>query len=200
MRLLKRLHKILGLLMLLPILGWVVTGVLFFIKPGYQAAFTPLTVKTYPLDASLQIQPSADWQQLKLLHTVLGHHLLVMQQGEPLHLDAATLQPFTPSLEQTRLLLDEAITADLKRYGRVIEWDGRQGLTDTGVELTLDWQRLSLAQVGPDTQRINLWYKIHYLQWTPFNAVNEVLGIVGLGLLLLLSFCGGWMYWRRCSG
>ena len=160
---LKRLHKMLGLLMLLPILGWVVTGVLFFIKLGYEAAYAPLMVKTYPLDANLQLQPAANWQELKLLHTVLGHHLLVKQQAKQLHLDPVTLQPFTPSIEQTRLLITEAIADDPKRYGNVIEWDGTQGLTSTGVELTLDWQRLSLAQLGPDTQRINLWYKIHYL-------------------------------------
>lgn len=194
---LKRLHRLLGLVMLLPILGWVMTGVLFFIKPGYQAAYAPLSVKTYPLDASLHIKPAADWQQLRLVNTVLGSHLLVTQQGEPLHLDATTLAPFTPSLEQSRLLLDEAISADPERYGSLIEWDGSQGLTSTGIELTLDWPRLSFAQLGPDTRRINLWYKIHYLQWTPFKALNEVLGIVGLGLLLLLSLCGGLIYWRK---
>ena len=102
-----------------------------------------------------------------------------------------------PSVAQTSLLLNEAIAANLDRYGSLVEWDGTQGLTSTGIELTLDWERLSLRQLGPDTKRINLWYKIHYLQWTPFKALNQVLGIIGLGLLLLLSGCGGWMYWRR---
>lgn len=193
----KRLHKVLGLLMLLPILGWVVTGVLFFIKPGYQAAFAPLTVKTYPLDAELRIQPANDWQELTLLHTVLGHHLLVKQQDKRLHLDAISLQPFTATLEQTTLLVNEAIAENPERYGRLAEWDGSQGLTSTGVVINLDWQQLILRQLGPDTQRINSWYKIHYLQWTPFKAVNDVLGIIGLGLLLLLSLCGGWLYWQR---
>lgn len=193
----KRLHKVLGLLMLLPILGWVVTGVLFFIKPGYQAAFAPLTVKTYPLDAELRIQPANDWQELTLLHTVLGHHLLVKQQDKRLHLDAISLQPFTATLEQTTLLVNEAIAENPERYGRLAEWDGSQGLTSTGVVINLDWQQLTLRQLGPDTQRINSWYKIHYLQWTPFKAVNDVLGIIGLGLLLLLSLCGGWLYWQR---
>ena len=192
-----RLHKALGLLMLLPILGWVITGILFFIKPGYQAAYESLTVKTYPLDATVQLTPSAGWQELKLLRTVLGQHLLVKQNEQWQHLDAITLRPFTPSLEQTTLLLNEAIAVNPKRYGHLTQWDGTQGLTSTGIELTLDWDRLTLRQLGPDTQRINLWYKIHYLQWTPFKGVNEVLGIIGLGLLLLLSLCGGWLYWQR---
>lgn len=195
----KNLHKVLGLLMLLPIFGWVVTGVLFFIKPGYQAAYESLTVKTYPLDPSLKVQPSPNWQELRLMRTVLGHHLLVKQHDELLHLDALTLQPFVPSLAQTSVLINEAIAANPERYGSVSQWDGRQGLTSTGIELSLDWERLSLRQLGPDTRRINLWYKIHYLQWTPFKALNQVLGMIGLGLLLLLSLCGGWLYLRRRS-
>ena len=192
-----RLHQLLGLLMLLPILGWVITGVLFFIKPGYQAAYENLTVKTYPLDANLNVQPEADWQELRLMRTVLGHHLLVQQQDQLRHLDPLTLQPFSPSLAQTSLLVNEAMAANPQRYGSLIQWDGRQGLTSTGIELSLDWEQLSLRQLGPDTRRINLWYKIHYLQWTPFKALNQVLGMMGLGILFLVSVCGGYMYWRR---
>ncbi|MGO4999499.1 hypothetical protein [Oceanisphaera sp. W20_SRM_FM3] len=159
-----RLHKVLGLLILLPVLGWVVTGLLFFIKPGYQAAYESLTVKTYPLDVNVQITPMNDWQELRLLHTVLGHHLLVKQQGQLLHLDPLTLLPFTPSLEQTTLLLSEAIAENSERYGSLIEWDGSQGLTSTGVALSLDWQQLNLRQLGPDTQHINTWYNTNRIK------------------------------------
>lgn len=192
-----RLHKALGLVLLLPILGWVITGILFFIKPGYQAAYESLSVKTYPLTDTLEIIPAANWQELRLLRTVLGLHLLVKRQDKWLHLDPITLQAVTPTLEQSRLLINEAIAANPMRYGTLVEWDGRQGITSTQIALTLDWAQLSLRQVGPDTARINLWYKIHYLQWTPFKALNDWLGMIGLSLLLLLSLCGGWLYVRR---
>jgi len=43
--------------MLLPFAGWAVTGAIFFIKPGYGPAYESLSIKTYPLDKPLAINP-----------------------------------------------------------------------------------------------------------------------------------------------
>jgi len=48
-----RLHKIIGLVLILPMLGWTFTGLIFFIKPGYKGAYEQLALKTYPLEKNL---------------------------------------------------------------------------------------------------------------------------------------------------
>ena len=38
------LHKIIGVVLLLPLLGWAATGAIFFIKPGYAGAYEQLAI------------------------------------------------------------------------------------------------------------------------------------------------------------
>ena len=52
----RSLHRLIGILLLLPFVGWAVTGAIFFLKPGYAGAYDLLAVKTYPLDAATQIK------------------------------------------------------------------------------------------------------------------------------------------------
>ena len=37
------LHRIIGIALLLPFFGWAITGMVFFIKPGYAGAYEILT-------------------------------------------------------------------------------------------------------------------------------------------------------------
>ncbi|MBO1519511.1 PepSY domain-containing protein [Oceanisphaera pacifica] len=187
-------HKVMGILLVIPLVVWAFSGAIFFIKPGYQAAFAPLMVKTYPLDADLSITPDPQWQELRLLKTVLGEHLLVTTASGPLHVNAHTLLPMpVPSLEQLHLLLSDAIAQRPMRYGELTTLEGGEtshGYTSTGVKLTLNWPRLQLQQAGTDTRVINGVYRLHYLQWTPYERVNQILGFVGLALLLGLALSG----------
>jgi hypothetical protein len=65
-----------------------------------------------------------------------------------------------------------------------------QQCPDTGVEITLDWDRLSLRQRDADTDRIDLLYKVHYLQWTGVTIVDRAVGITGLVLVMALTVLG----------
>jgi len=62
--------------------------------------------------------------------------------------------------------------------------------TDTNTRIVLDWKRLTLQQRGMDTDRIDLLYRIHYLQWTGVTAIDRILGPLGLALVLALSILG----------
>ncbi len=62
--------------------------------------------------------------------------------------------------------------------------------TDTGVEVTLDWNRVTLQQKGRDTDRIDRLYKVHYLQWTGVKGIDRALGFAGLSLVLVLTAFG----------
>lgn len=184
-------HRIIGIVLLLPLLGWAVTGAIFFIKPGYGGAYEALAVKTYPLDGGEAIRPQAGWREARMVKTILGTHLLARTEAGWRNLDPASLQPAPiPGGETMQRLLQDAFTANPDRYGKIVRLVDRTVTTDTGVEVVLDWNRLSLQQKGKDTARIDAIYKVHYLQWTGNKTVDKVVGAVGLILLVTLTLIG----------
>jgi hypothetical protein len=193
----QKLHKYVGLALLLPFLGWILTGVVFLIKPGYAAAYERLHPKFYPLEEVIEFQPSPDWQAIQIKKTVLGKHLLVMQDGSWLQLDWHSLEPLPrPSDTEIMRLLQDAVAQNAERYGVVESVAENVFETSTGVELTLDWHSLTIQQRGRDTRFIGALYKIHYLQWSGLKTVDLVLGVLGLFALLIVVVCGV-VLWRR---
>jgi hypothetical protein len=201
----RRIHRVIGLMMLLPLVGWAVTGAIFFLKPGYAGAYESLAVKTYAFDRPLTLapQPGAPqqgWLEVRYLETVLGGHVLARTSRGWQHLDSASLAPRSaPAPDEVRTLIQDALAANPSRYGGVVTIDGLTATTDTGVRVTLDWTRLALSQRGRDTDRIDFFYKVHYLQWTGVRSVDQVLGAVGLVLLVMLSALGAWIFARGSS-
>ena len=198
MSLSRRVHRILGWCLILPFFVWAFTGLVFFIKPGYQAAFSSLTVKTYPISKVVQLIPKPEWQEIKLLQTVLGTHLMVKQSDswQQLDLNDFTVRP-QPTADDFELLIQDAISVDPKRYGKQVLTTEQGFVTDTGVLIQLDWASLSLSQQGKDTELINNLYKAHYLQWTGQKTLDQVLGVLGLILLMLTTVVGVRLLIRR---
>ena len=184
-------HRIIGILLLLPLLGWAITGALFFLKPGYGGAYEMLAVKTYPLEGGEAIRPQAGWREARIVRTVLGTHLLARTDAGWKNLDPASLQPAPiPGDEKLMQLLHDAFTANPDRYGKIVRLVDRTARTDTGIDVVLDWDRLTLAQKGRDTARIDTLYKIHYLQWTGNATADKFVGALGLILLVTLTLIG----------
>lgn len=193
----RALHRVVGLVMLLPFVGWAVTGAVFFVKPGYAGAYDQLVVRTYPLDDNLAFRGQA-WREARLVKTILGTHLLVRTDAGWRSLDPATLKIVpVPAPEKLRLLFEDAFTANPDRYGRVAAQVDATARTTTGVEVTLDWNRLALQQRGRDTDRIDLLYRIHYLQWTGVKPLDKLFGLLGLVLLVTLTYLGARLAFRR---
>jgi uncharacterized iron-regulated membrane protein len=194
----KRYHRILGIIMLLPLLGWGLTGVVFFIKPGYDDAYQSLVIKTYAIDKSWTVEPEQQWQDIRLVKTILGTHLLVTADGDTKHLTPYTLKAKElPPSDQLSALIQDAISVNQARYGNIIQINDNIATTNTGVQITLDWNRLKLSQRGQDTNLIDLIYKVHYLQWTPFKTINEIVGFVGLFLLMALTVLGAMLVIKK---
>jgi len=184
----RRLHRWIGIVLLLPFLGWAATALVFFFKPGYGPAYEGLAVKLLPLG---EVQtPVVDplWLEYRLLRTILGHHLLVRTAEGPqhLHLDGS---PWQPGTEDVRRLLTDA-TEDKPRYGDLQEVAATQVTTSTGVVIQVNWERMSLYQMGNDTRLIDRIYKVHYLQLTGWKTFDQVTGVVGLALLVLMAITG----------
>lgn len=194
----RSVHRALGITMLLPLLAWAVTGAIFFIKPGYGGAYESLAVRTYPLTSPLSVPPSADWLEVRHLKTMLGDHLIARTEAGWKQLDPVTLQERpAPSDADVRTLVADAFMANPTRYGQIATIDGARIVTDTGVRVTLDWNRLSLSQYGRDTARIDGIYKVHYLQWTGIVWLDKILGGLGLFLIVALSAFGVRLLFRR---
>jgi hypothetical protein len=194
----RTVHRALGITMLLPLLAWAVTGAIFFIKPGYGGAYESLAVKTYPLTTAVSVPPSADWREVRYLKTVLGDHLIARTESGWKQLDPVTLQERpAPTDAEVRALVSDAFTVNPERYGQIATIEGSVITTDTGVRATFDWNRLSLAQRGIDTDRIDAIYRVHYLQWTGVVWLDKILGGLGLVLIVALSAFGVRLLFRR---
>ncbi len=194
----RRVHRIIGVVMLLPLLGWAATGFIFFIKPGYGGAYEAIAVKSYPLERPVSLAPAADWREVRVLRTTLGTHVIARTDAGWLHVNSATLEPApSPTPEQISRLIDDAMTLNPSRYGRVSRVEGNTVYTDTGARVSLDWTRLTLQQRGRDTDLIDAIYRVHYLQWTGNSALDKLLGFAGLALLIALSALGARLALRR---
>ena len=195
----RSVHRIIGILLFIPFFGWALTGLVFFIKPGYEGAYEMLALKTYPMTVGLTITSEPEWLELRYLRTILGDHLLVRTKSSWIQLDPTTKrQRSLPSEEDLRKLLKDAFTVNPQRYGDISTINGTSATTNTGVEVSVDWNRMSLQQKGRDTDRINRLYRIHYLQWTGVKSIDHVVGIVGIALVLVLTSLGGWLVFKRC--
>ncbi|MFL6332445.1 MAG: PepSY domain-containing protein [Pyrinomonadaceae bacterium] len=194
----RKLHRVIGIILLLPFFAWALTGLVFFIKPGYEGAYEVLSPRTYPLERPLTINPDPAWLEFRCFKTVLGEHLLVRTGAGWSHLNPADGRPRDkPAEEQLRALLKDAFSANPRRYGNVASVSGDTAKTDTGVEVTVDWDRLSLQQRGRDTDRIDLLYKVHYLQWTGVPVIDKAVGISGIVLVLALTVLGARLALQR---
>lgn len=194
----RKLHRVIGIVMLLPFVAWAATGAVFFTKPGYGAAYDALAIRTYPFDGAISVRPDPAWKEVRFVRTILGVHLLARTPQGSRQFDPVTLQPAPPpsDADVTRLI-EDAFTVNPLRYGHIVRLDQGVATTDTGAVVTFDWNRLGLQQRGRDTDRIDLLYKIHYLQWTGQKTLDKVLGLTGLILLAVLSVLGARLAFRR---
>lgn len=185
--------------MLLPFITWAITGVFFFVKPGYSEAYEKLPITTYP--SITQFTPIIDnkWSEIKIIRSILGEHLLVKNEDNKWsHLNKATMEPIKlPSTHQVERLIKDAIKHNVERYGEVVSIDGLTISTSTQVNITLNWTQMRLHQKGQDTEFIQMMYQIHYLKWTGIEAVDNVLGIIGLALVMILALLGTLLSFQR---
>ena len=194
----RKLHRYVGIVMMLPFFTWAITGLVFFIKPGYAGAYEILNPKTYPLNGALPVNSDPSWLEVRQLRTVLGDHLLVRDVSGWHHLNPADKQPKSlPNETEMKLLLHEAFLANPSRYGNITRVSGDTIWTNTGVEVKIDWNRMSLEQKGKDTDRIDLLYRIHYLQWTGFRQFDKIVGFTGAVLVMVLTALGAWLTFKR---
>ena len=168
-------------------------------RPAYEQAYSVLSPKTYSAD-EINISAEPQWQEMRLLKTILGQHLLVKQEDRWQQLDPDSLEVrAAPTEADLANFVEDAISQDTLRYGELLPGESYPFHTSTGVTITVNWDSLSLSQQGADTRWIDRIYSIHYLQWTGIALVDTVLGVAGLFLLLLMTITGSMMLLRRAE-
>ena len=193
----RKLHRLLGCILLLPFIAWSLTGAFFLVRPAYEQAYSVLSPKTYSAD-QINIAAQPEWQEMRLLKTVLGLHLLVKQEGGWQQLDPDSLEVRATPVEADLVsFVKDAISQDTVRYGELLPGETDPFRTSTGVTIAVNWDSLSLYQQGADTRWIDRIYSIHYLQWTGIALLGTILGVAGLLLLLLMTATGSAMLLRR---
>jgi len=167
------------------------------VRPAYEQAYSVLSPKTYSAD-QINISAQPEWQEMRLLKTVLGLHLLVKQEGGWQQLDPDSLEVRATPVEADLVsFVEDAISQDTLRYGELLPGESDPFRTSTGVTIAVNWDSLSLYQQGSDTRWIDRIYRIHYLQWTGIAFLDTILGVAGLLLLLLMTATGSAMLLRR---
>ncbi len=184
-------HRLAGLVLVVPLLVWIVTGLVFLIKPGYGDAYAQLEVKTYPMVLERKtIEIPDETLEMRAIRTIVGDHLLVRddqgwQQWDP---EKGVTIKFNE--DEARLIVEDSISVDTQRYGQVTSQLGTEFETSTGVSLRFDGNRLSLYQRGKDTDLIDGLYRLHYLQWTGIAWIDRLLAVGCLTILLVLIVLG----------
>ena len=194
----RTVHRVIGIILLIPFVGWAITGLVFFIKPGYTGAYEVLTPKFYPINNQVLISENPNWLEVRYLRTILGDHLLVRTDSGWMNLNLNDKRPRSAATDdETRRLVQDAFSMNPKRYGQIVSVNGNTVTTDTGVVVTIDWNRMSLQQTGKDTKWIDSLYRIHYLQWTGVRSIDRVVGLTGIALVLILTGLGATLAFRR---
>lgn len=212
----RRFHRLLGLILVLPLALWVFTGLLFHIKYRYDEAYEALAIP-HPS------QP--DWSKAKASPAsviesgiaegplVLGVHpsgrLVYYGKlgAKPVVVDAATGEELSQaSQEEGRAWLATALanSPHAARYGQVVASETttsrsmRTGTQDPALVVHMSGSKVvrvdlvtgEIAQTGALNDFIDATYRLHYLQWTPWKPVNILMELASVVLVLVLAATG----------
>lgn len=203
------IHRWLAILLVVPLVVWSITGLLFHLKPGWARAYDMLDAeRPEPALHAAQLAPletigGDPIQHLDVFDTALGPLARVTTAKATALYDVATGKPRSPlSQDDAKLLALDAISRSPHRsdYGEPTTITTMPELVrivfgSTTVEVGRNDARIS--QRGADTDRIDWMYRIHYLQWTGHKTVDRVLAVVGLLLIWAVLIPGLVLFVRR---
>jgi hypothetical protein len=200
----------------MPLVVWTATGLLFSLKPGWGPAYEYLSAWRSGEEASGAMSLAAfassesgkDASSIAVQASTIGPLFQVERRSESDALyrasDGQQLDPL--SSDNARALVLDAVSRSLspERYGEIKSEkssdESFRFVFAGGPQVSIDRHSGSIRQKGPDTDRINWYYKLHYMQWTGNESVDRVLGFVAIVLVWLLAAAGLLLAWRSRKG
>ncbi|MDQ3369119.1 MAG: PepSY domain-containing protein [Myxococcota bacterium] len=212
-----RVHRWLGIGLVVLLAVWSITGLLFHLKPGWDRAYDQLSAErrasslqlagVAPVGTLRASAADAAIVRVELFDTALGAlYRITTTQGTEL-VDATTGLPWPPlDAAAARTLASDAITRSPHRdaYGAitdvVLDEQVARLRFASGAVVEVGRRDARISQRGPDTDRIDWLYRIHYLQWTGHRGVDRVLSLLGLALIWAVLVPGIVLFVRRVRG
>lgn len=202
-----RVHRYLALVLVVPLIVWSVTGLLFHLKPGWSRAYDMLDDER-PLENAHVVPLSTvavdGVQRLELFGTALGPLYRISTKDGTTLVDATTgakRSPLSEADAKTLALDAVAHSREKAGYGDIARTEVRDDVVrltfSKGPIVEVGRTDARIRQHGADTARIDWLYRIHYLQWTGMKTFDKVLAIVGLLLIWLVMIPGLVLAWRR---
>jgi uncharacterized iron-regulated membrane protein len=205
-----RVHRYLALVLVVPLIVWSVTGLLFHLKPGWARAYDMLdaerpleTAQVTPISTIAAMFPEGI-QRLELFGTALGPLYRVTTGSGSVLIDATTGARRSPLTESdARTLALDALSRSRQKagYGEITTTEAREDVVrfrfSKGVTVDVGREDARISQRGSDTERIDWLYRVHYLKWTGKKTLDRVLSVVGLALIWLVMIPGLVLAWRR---
>lgn len=209
-------HRLAGCALSLPLCVWMTTGILFHVKHRYAEAYEALALPPPAADvwsrAALSPADAIGRGLLDAGPVTLGSHpegepvYFGRREGRPVAVSAVDGRSLAPAaLETGRSWAEAAVAAspNRARYGRLLGTEpaehpsARTGASDPAVlcryehkRVTVDLLTGELTQTGALNDFIDLTYRLHYLQWTPWQGVNVALVLISMPLVLGLAASG----------
>ncbi len=210
-------HRLAGLVLVVPLVLWMGTGLLFHVKPGWDEAYESLAVPPPgPLPWERVVFSPAAVKARGLLDpgpVALAPHPSGLvawfgcRDGRAAAVDGTSGDPIPPASEgAARAFALAAISASrhAKSYGTIVSAGPavhRSALTgvedpallfrtSSGKTVLVDRITGEVNQNGALNRRIDLLYRIHYLQWTPWKLANVALVSAAALLSLLVAASG----------
>ncbi len=185
----RSVHRLLGALMVLPLLMWAVTGAM--IGSGNKGVGNEFILPPHEVSRSVTVVPDGIWVSARVVGTVLGDHLLLETDVGWRHVDPATGQSKPPPSErQLRTLLEDGFASNPERYGNIVDVSADSVLTDTGRRILVDWGSLTAVERGPDTDREALMVRLHKFALTGDSAFDSKLRLGAAAFVGLLCLFG----------
>jgi uncharacterized iron-regulated membrane protein len=203
-----RVHRWLAVVLIVPLVIWSITGVLFHLKPGWSRAYDMLSAER-PLDtaptatlAALADAAGGPAQHLELFGSALGPLYRITTATGTVLLDAQLHRRSPLSADDARTLAADAVahSAHHAAYGAIgaarVEPDTVH-IAFEHASVDVDRATAAITQRGHDTDRIDWLYRLHYLSWTGNRTLDKLLALTGLALIWLVMIPGLVLFVRR---
>lgn len=193
----RTIHRWLAIVLVAPLVIWSITGLLFHLKPGWSRAYDMLDAERPGATFhATQLANVGDFEHLDVFDTAVGPLARVTTAKGTQLLDLGG-KPRSPlSIEDARTLALDAVARSAHRAeygepGAITATDERVTIAfSAGPVVDVGRADARISQRGPDTDRIDWLYRIHYLQLTGLKTADRVLAVVGLALIWLVMIPG----------
>lgn len=205
-RLSRRVHRWLGLAVAVPVLLWTGTGLLFHFKPGWDRAYEQLSCarpKVAVDVATLKLpHPSRPPAHLEVMATALGP-LVVTRDARGRHAlyDRSGVRRSPLSKADAEKLVHDAVAQSPLREqygqpGRVVQTRSKVTVHySEGPRVSIHRHSGKVTHTGPDRERIDWLYRLHYLKWTGNGDVDPVLVMLAIATAWGATLFGVWLMW-----